>query len=270
MKALLRITVGLVIACSAYASTFRVFDDTAYLNTSIGYGTTNINWIPAYVCNPLTKGGVLPSADTWKDIVLEWNVYPSYPLVIDCEDLYFTDDSTADLYLEIMSTLQTWASDVIPSGQIIGWYGLSGNTIVGLYDHYRSLIANYSDHAFFPSAYTYSSSITTWHTSLTTVLEKINTINDSLPVWPYTWPQYHGNYSFIPSNLWEEELEILAENSDVDGFVIWGGKNHAVCDDACQDVAGTEPWLNVTRTFLDSLYGIYSGDASVSGSQLFS
>ncbi|KAJ5304322.1 uncharacterized protein N7443_003982 [Penicillium atrosanguineum] len=270
MKNLLRHTVGFASACSAYASSFHVFDNTAYLNTSIGYGTTNINWIPAYVCNPLTEGGVLPSADAWKEIVLEWNVYPSYPLVIDCEDLYFNDDSKADLYLEIMSTLQTWAADVIPSGQVIGWYGLSGNTVSGLYDHYRSLIANYSSHAFFPSAYTYSSSLTTWHTSLTTVLKTINTINDSLPVWPYTWPQYHGNYSFIPSDLWEDELEILADNADVNGFVIWGGKNHAVCNDNCQDIAGTEPWLNVTRTYLKTLYGIYSGGAAVAGSQLFS
>ncbi|KAJ5654394.1 hypothetical protein N7490_001397 [Penicillium lividum] len=270
MKTLFQQTVGLAIACSTFAASFHVFDNTAYTNTSIGYGTTNINWIPAYVCNPLTEDGVLPSADVWKAIVLEWNVYPSYPLVIDCEKIYFTSTSTADLHLEMMSTLQTWAADVIPSGQIIGWYGLSGNTISSLYDHYRSLIANYTSHAFFPSAYTFSDSISTWETSLTSVLKKINTINDSLPIWPYTWPQYHGNYSFLPSTLWEDELNYLADNSGVDGFVIWGGKNHAVCNDTCQSTAGQQPWLNVTRTYLDSLYGIYSGDAKVEGAQVFS
>ncbi|KAJ5925171.1 hypothetical protein N7454_007810 [Penicillium verhagenii] len=254
---------------SSIASTFRVFDNTAYTNTSIGYGSTNINWIPAYVCNPLTTGGVLPSANEWKSVVQEWNVYPSYPLVIDCEDLYFTSTSTAALYLEIMSTLQTWAADVIPEGQIIGWYGLSGNTISSLYGNYRSLIANYSNHAFFPSAYTYSDSLSTWSSSLSSVIEVINTINDSLPIWPYTWPQYHGNYSFIPEDLWQSELESLAGNADLDGFVIWGGKNHAVCDDACQEIAGDEPWLNVTRTFLENLYGLFGSEAQKTGAQLF-
>ncbi|KAJ5762905.1 hypothetical protein N7533_001586 [Penicillium manginii] len=254
---------------SGFASTFHVFDNTAYTNTSIGYGSSNINWIPAYVCNPLTEGGVLPSADIWKAIVLEWNVYPSYPLVLDCEDLYFTSTSTADLYLEIMSTLQTWAADVIPEGQIIGWYGLSGNTISSLYDHYRSLISNYTNHAFFPSAYTFSDSISTWNKSLTSVVNVINTIDNTLPIWPYTWPQYHGNYSFIPEDLWQRELEALASNSNLDGFVVWGGKNHVVCDDACQSIAGDEPWLNITREYLNTLYGIYSGVAQKSGSQLF-
>lgn len=254
---------------TALASTFHVFDNTAYTNTSIGYGSTNINWIPAYVCNPLTKGGVLPSADDWKAIVLEWNVYPSYPLVLDCENLYFTSTSTADLYLRIMSTLQTWAADVIPEGQIIGWYGLSGNTIPSLYDHYRSLISNHSNHAFFPSAYTFSDSISTWNNSLTSVVNVINTIDNTLPIWPYTWPQYHGNYSFIPGELWQRELEVLAANNNLDGFVIWGGKNHAVCGDTCQAAAGSEPWLELTRQYLDALYGIYSGSAQKSGAQLF-
>lgn len=254
----------------AVGSTFRVFDNTAYTNTSIGYGTTSINWIPAYVCNPLTEGGVLPAVAEWKGIVQQWNIYPSYPLVLDCEDLYFNDASTADLHLEIMSTLQTWAADVVPDDQIIGWYGLSGNTISSLYDHYRSLIANYTNHAFFPSAYTFSDNLATWNNSLSSVVKVVQTIDDSLPIWPYTWPQYHGNYSFIPEDLWQKELEILTNYNDLDGFVIWGGKNHAVCNGACQAIAGQQPWLNITRDHLNGLYAIYGGSAKKSGAQLFS
>ncbi|KAL2856098.1 hypothetical protein BJX68DRAFT_263593 [Aspergillus pseudodeflectus] len=263
----------LVTAClvgSAAASPFRVFDNTAYTNTSIGYGTTNINWIPAYVCNPLTKGGLLPSEDSWKEIVLQWNVYPGYPLVLDCEAIYFTSTSTADRYLEIMSTLQTWAAEVVPADQIIGWYGLSGNTVSSLYGHYRSLIANHSNHAFFPSAYTFTSSLSTWNTSLASVLAKIKQIDDTLPVWPYMWPQYHGNYSFYPVGLWEEQLDALAGNPDVDGLVIWGGKNHAVCDDECQAVAGQQPWLKATRSWLVELYQLYTGGSGRDGAQVFS
>jgi hypothetical protein len=254
---------------STLASSFRVFDNTAYTNTSVGYGSTNINWIPAYVCNPLTEGGTIPSADVWKAIVLEWNVYPSYPLVLACEVLYFTSSSTAGLYLKVMSTLQTWAADVFPEGQIIGWYSLSRNTISSLYGHYQELIGNYSNHAFFPSAYTFSDSISTWNKSLTSVINVINTINDTLPIWPYIWPQYHGNYSFIPGDLWQQELELLEANRNLEGFVIWGGKNHAVCNDTYQATAALEPWLNITREYLDTLYGVYGGAARKVGAQLF-
>jgi hypothetical protein len=64
-------------------------------------------------------------------------------------------------------------------------------------------------------------------------------------------------------------LEALASNEHVDGFVIWGGKNHAVCNDACQIVAGKEPWLNITRIYLDNLYGIYGSEVKETGAQLF-
>ncbi|TQB73018.1 hypothetical protein MPDQ_006268 [Monascus purpureus] len=252
-----------------HGAQFRVFDNTAYTNTSIGYGATPINWIPAYVCNPLTKGSVLPPAETWKAIVREWNIHPGYPLVLDCENIYFTSTENADQNLEIMSALQTWAADVVSPNQIIGWYGLSGNTIPAMYGHYRSLIANYSRHAFFPSAYTFTDSFDDWEKKLDSVVGVIKEINGSLPVWPYTWPQYHNNYTFFPVDLWERELQALAENEDLDGFVIWGGKNHAVCNDACQATAGQQPWLNTTRSFLSDLYGLFNGLAKREGAQVF-
>ncbi|RMZ80822.1 hypothetical protein DV737_g2877, partial [Chaetothyriales sp. CBS 132003] len=248
---------------------FRVFDNTAYVNTSIGYGTTNINWIPNYVCHPLIAEGVLPPTEQWKAIVRQWNIYPGYPLVLDCEDLYFNNVSNADQTLQTLSVLQTWAAEVVPADQIIGWYGLTGNTIPDLYDHYRSLIANHSAHAFFPSAYTYTDNFTSWVSSLDSVVTIIKDINDSLPIWPYTWPQYHNNYTFFPVDLWQQELQSLAENDDINGFVIWGGKNHAVCNDSCQATAGLQPWLNATRNYLVDLYGLYGGNAQKYGAQGF-
>ena len=259
-----------LIGTSAAAANFRVFDSTSYTNTTIGYGASNINWIPDYVCSPLVQDGALPTKDNWQSIVLEWSAYPGYPLVLDCENVYLTSASTADHNLEAMKTLQTWAAQVLPKGQIIGWYGLSGNTATSLYGHYRDLIANHSAHAFFPSAYTFSSSIGSWNTSLNTVIGKIKDIDASIPAWPFVWPQYHDSpYAFFSVELWENELQILTANTNVNGFVVWGGKNHHVCGDACQAVAGTNPWLNATRQYLANLYGVYSGNAQRAGVQAF-
>ncbi|ERS97685.1 hypothetical protein HMPREF1624_05856 [Sporothrix schenckii ATCC 58251] len=256
---------------AASATAFRVFDNTAYTNTSIGFGTSNINWIPNYVCSPLLAGGSLPSEAVWKATVLQWITYPGYPLVLDCEQLYFNNAATADINLLWLSTLQTWAAQVLPANSIVGWYGLVGNTNTAFYDHYRTLIANHTPTAFFPSAYTFTNSFSTWKSSLATVTATAHAINRSVPIVPYTWPQYHGNYSFLPVDLWQQELTYLASQSaSLAGFIIWGGKNHAVCNDACQATAGQQPWLKATRTFLSSLYGLYNGSPMLPGAQVFS
>ncbi|KAM3504259.1 hypothetical protein MY11210_008417 [Beauveria gryllotalpidicola] len=252
------------------ASPFFVFDSTAYTNTTIGFGTSNINWIPAYVCDPLVADGALPTRQDWQGIVAQWAVYPGYPLVLDCENIYLDSAETADANLATMQTLQTWAAAVLPAGQIIGWYGLAGNTPEALYEYYQALIANHSSHAFFPSAYTFSDSLSTWSDALDTVLAQSKAINGTLPVWPFMWPQYHNSpYSFYPVSLWQSQLQALEGNADVDGFVVWGGKNHDVCDDACQNVAGEQPWLNATRSFLEELYGIFNQSPERSGRQEF-
>lgn len=256
---------------AAMGASFRVFDSTAYTNTSIDYGSSNINWIPNYVCSPLVRGGSLPSAAEWQAIVLEWNVYPGYPLVLECESLYLDSASTADGHLEAMKRLQTWAARVLPEGQIIGWYGLAGNTAAPLYGHYRSLIANHSSHAFFPSAYTFSGSLGAWNASLHAVMGKIKAIDASLPVWPFVWPQYHGSpYAFYDVRLWRAQLRVLTGDAAVSGFVVWGGKNHQVCDDGCQAAVGRQPWLQATRAHLKDLYGVYGAKPQRDGGQLFS
>ncbi len=207
-KPLLAALAGLALQ-AAVAAGFRVFDNTAYTNTSIGFGSSNINWIPNYVCSPLLAGGSLPPAETWKAVVRQWAVYPGAPLVLDCEQLYLNDAATADTNLAWLAALQTWAAEVLPRGSVVGWYGLVGNTDAALYGHYRALIANHTPTAFFPSAYTFTDSHATWAASLTKVLAAAGAIDRSLPVVPYTWPQYHGNYSFFPVDLWTQEWEWL-------------------------------------------------------------
>ena len=48
----------------------------------------------------------------------------------------------------------------------------------------------------------------------------------------------------------ECELQALSENSDINGLVIWGAKNHAVCNNACEAKAGQQLWLDATWLFL--------------------
>ncbi|KAH8707316.1 hypothetical protein HC256_010592 [Beauveria bassiana] len=260
----------LAISRLASASPFFVFDSTAYTNTTIGFGTSHINWMPAYVCNPLVADGALPTQQAWRRIVTQWAVHPGYPLVLDCENIYLSSAATADANLATMQTLQTWAAAVLPRGQIIGWYGLAGNTPPALFGHYRKLIANHSSHALFPSAYTFSGSFDEWSERLGTVLAQSKAIDGALPVWPFVWPQYHNSpFAFYPVSLWESQLKALEGHEDVDGFVVWGGKNHAVCNDACQRVAGEQPWLDATRAFLGELYGIFNQSPERSGRQAF-
>ncbi|KAM3543544.1 hypothetical protein ARSEF1564_003596 [Beauveria bassiana] len=195
----------LAISRLASASPLFVFDSTAYTNTTIGFGTSHINWIPAYVCNPLVADGALPTQQAWQRIVTPW------------------------------ATLQTWAAAVLPrgEGQIIG-----------------------CSHALFPSAYTFSGSFDEWRERLGTVIAQSKAIDGALPVWPFVWPQYHNSpFAFYPVSLWQSQLRALEGHEDVDGFVVWGGKNHAVCNDACQRIAGEQPWLEATRSFLGELYG---------------
>ena len=54
-------TLATLSGLASSATAFRVFDNTAYTNTSIGFGTSNIKWIPNYVCSPLLAAGSLPS-----------------------------------------------------------------------------------------------------------------------------------------------------------------------------------------------------------------
>lgn len=231
----------------------QIFDNTAYKDAAIGAGTLHINWIPNYICQPLIANNSVPSESEWKGIVRQWHQYSGQPLVLDCEDLYLTSTQTANHNLEVMLTLQTWASEEFDNERI-GWYGLAGNTNVDLYDAYRQLIANRSNHAFFPSAYTFSSDFNTWNTTLVSRIATSNAIDSTLPIFPHIWPQYHDNpYNFMPVNLWKRELDTLAETSGIDGFVIWGGNNPTICNASCQATAGDQPWLNATRRFLAEL-----------------
>ncbi|KAM3543496.1 hypothetical protein ARSEF1564_003548 [Beauveria bassiana] len=218
----------LAISRLASASPLFVFDSTAYTNTTIGFGTSHINWIPAYVCNPLVADGALPTQQAWQRIVTPWAVHPGYPLVLDCENICLKSAATADANLATIS------------------------------------------HALFPSAYTFSGSFDEWRERLGTVIAQSKAIDGALPVWPFVWPQYHNSpFAFYPVSLWQSQLRALEGHEDVDGFVVWGGKNHAVCNDACQRIAGEQPWLEATRSFLGELYGIFNQSPERSGRQAF-
>ncbi|MFJ4675865.1 discoidin domain-containing protein [Kitasatospora sp. NPDC088783] len=234
---------------------FTLYDDTAYAGVDIGHGAVPANLVPNRVCTPLVAGGALPAEATWKSLVAQYDTHPDAPLVLDCESLYLTGDAaTAADHLNRLATLQTWARQVAPT-QLIGWYGLLGNTATAHQGLYRQLIAQDRNTAFFPSAYTYATGYDSWLTTLKGNLAAAAQIDPAVPVLPYVWPQYHDgtgalSLTWVPAAQFAFQLATL-HDLGLPGAVIWGGSNPAVCDTACQSGAGSQGWLPATRAFLD-------------------
>lgn len=240
----------------AHAATgFTLYDDTAYASATIGHGAVPANLVPNRVCTPLVTGGALPAEADWKALVTQYNTHPGAPLVLDCESLYLTGTAaTAADHLNRLATLQSWARQVAPT-QLIGWYGLLGNTATSYQGLYRQLIAQDRNTAFFPSAYTYATGYDSWLATLKANLATAAQIDPALPVLPYIWPQYHDgtgalSFTWVPAAQFAFQLATL-HDLGLPGAVIWGGSNPAVCDTACQNSAGSQGWLPATRAFLD-------------------
>lgn len=100
--------------------------------------------------------------------------------------------------------------------------------------------------AFFPSLYTITPNQTDWVTRAQTHRQLLEKLDNSKPVYPFIWPEYHdqgGKYppgSYIPEEYWEIQLKWLKENAD--GFVIWGGHNQTFSPDM--------RWWQTTKTFI--------------------
>ncbi|GLW70981.1 hypothetical protein Kpho02_32800 [Kitasatospora phosalacinea] len=240
----------------AHAATgFTLYDDTAYATAVVGHGAVPANLVPNRVCTPLVAGGALPAEADWKALVAQYDTHADAPLVLDCESLYLTGTAaTAADHLNRLATLQSWARQVAPN-QLIGWYGLLGNTATAHQGLYRQLIAQDRNTAFFPSAYTYATGYDSWLATLKANLATAAQIDPALPVLPYIWPQYHDgtgalSLTWVPAAQFAFQLAAL-HDLGLPGAVIWGGSNPAVCDAACQNGAGSQGWLPATRAFLD-------------------
>jgi F5/8 type C domain len=246
---------------AAYAAspTFTLYDDTAYTSATIGHGAVAASLVPNFACQALFSGGATPTQSQWQSLVQQDNVHPGAPLVLDCENLYLNGSaSAAAANLAELQQLQSWARAVAPT-QVIGWYGLLGNTSSANYSRYQQLIAQDPNTAFFPSAYTFSTNETTWVTTLTANIAAAANINVAVPVLPYIWPQYHQGSSpsslsltFVPGAQWSFELATL-HDLGLSGAVAWGGSNSSTCDATCQSTAGSQTWLPATQAFLDWL-----------------
>ncbi|MFJ9690716.1 discoidin domain-containing protein [Kitasatospora sp. NPDC101183] len=234
---------------------FTLYDDTAYASASIGHGAVAANLVPNRICTPLVTGGAMPTQAQWTALVLQYDTHPDAPLVLDCESLYLTGDAaTAADHLARLAQLQSWARQAAPT-QLIGWYGLLGNTSAANQGLYRQLIAQDRNTAFFPSAYTYATGYDSWLATLKANLATAAQIDPAVPVLPYVWPQYHDgtgalSLTWVPAAQFGFELATL-HDLGLSGAVIWGGGNPAVCDSTCQSTAGSQGWLPATQTFLD-------------------
>lgn len=255
------------VAQATTLSTFTVYDNSAYSSATIGHGSVASNLLPNAVCASATSSGTtMPSEATWKSDVDSADVNGSAPLVLDCENLYLNGSSPQPLATveSDLSQLQSWARQEATSlgftGQIIGWYGLANTTPSANYSYYQDLLAQDSNTAFFPSAYTFSSSEETWDSTLQASVTNAKAISSSTPIFPYVWPQYHAGSSpssisltWIPKAQWSVELAQIAE-SGLNGLVVWGGSTiSGTCDSTCESGAGSQDWLPATQSFLDSL-----------------
>lgn len=234
---------------------FTLYDDTAYASAPVGHGAVAANLVPNRVRTPLVTGGAMPTQALWTSLVVQYNTHPDSPLVLDCESLYLTGDpTTAADHLARLAQLQSWARQAAPT-QLIGWYGLSGNTTTANQGLYRQLIAQDRNTAFFPSAYTYATGYDSWLATLKANLAAAAQIDPTVPVLPYVWPQYHDgtgalSLTWVPAAQFGFELATL-HDLGLPGAVIWGGGNPAVCDSTCQSSAGSQGWLPATQAFLD-------------------
>lgn len=242
------------------ATTFTLYNNTAYTSASIGDGAVVSNLLPNSTCGPLTASGAMPTESVWQADVEAVDTNPSGALVLDCEDLYLngTGSGVVTTYNDLLQ-LQTWARDVEPD-QLIGWYGLLNNTTSANYSYYQDLLAADSNTAFFPSLYTYDASEEDWDTTLSTDMTTASAISSSTPTYPYVWPQYHQgstpsslSETFIPAAQWSVELATIQEEG-LAGAVVWGGSaSSGTCDSTCESEAGTEGWLAATQGFLTYL-----------------
>ncbi|MFI6151680.1 discoidin domain-containing protein [Kitasatospora sp. NPDC051170] len=234
---------------------FTLYDDTAYASAPIGHGAVPANLVPNRLCTPLVTGTAMPTQAQWTALVVQYNTRLDSPLVLDCESLYLTGDAaTAADHLTRLAQLQSWARQAAPA-QLIGWYGLLGNTGTANQGLYRQLIAQDRNTAFFPSAYTYATGYDSWLATLKANLAAAAQIDPAVPVLPYVWPQYHDgtgalSLTWVPAAQFGFELATL-HDLGLPGAVIWGGGNPAVCDSTCQSGAGSQGWLPATRAFLD-------------------
>jgi hypothetical protein len=210
------------------AGTFVMYDNTSYTSATIGNGAVTSNLVPNSTCGPLVANGAMPTQAQLQSIVQADDTNPEGALVLDCESLYLTGSaSTAATHYQDLLQLQQWARAVEPD-QVIGWYGLLGNTSSSYYSYYQDLIA------------------------------AAPAINSTVPIYPYVWPQYHQGSSpstlsltFIPAAQWSEELATIQEEH-LAGVVVWGGSSTSgTCDATCESTAGNQGWLPATQQFLN-------------------
>ncbi|WP_055585890.1 discoidin domain-containing protein [Peterkaempfera griseoplana] len=260
LSALLCLAAPATPAAASAAPGFTVFDNTSYTSASLGNGAVVTNLVPNSVCSPLVQSGALPTQAQWQQIVQTYDTHPGGPLVLDCESLYLTGTATtAAKHYSQLAQLQSWARQVEPD-QLIGWYGLLGNTDSAYNSSYQQLIAQDPHTAFFPSAYTFSTSEETWDSTLSTNVTHAAAIDANIPVYPYIWPQYHQGSSpsslsltFVPAAQWSFELATLHEVG-IAGAVVWGGlSTSGTCDATCESQAGSGGWFSATKSFLQSL-----------------
>lgn len=245
---------------------FTVFDATEYPNMTIGYGTSPINHVPDYECDPLLKKG-LPSEKDWKKLIEKFALFPGYPMQLDCQGILephgINEDNT-----QVMKTLQTWSAQVLPNNTIIGWFNLIEHTNVTNSRFYLDIIANYSNQAFFPAPILWDAVLKSWKRRITLQVGVAKNLGPELPLWPVLLTPIDDMARIWVDN-WKKQIEWLIENVAVNGFVVRGPGSYLPCVEDCLDRAPKSRWLRALRQRLTKLYGLYGDVPQREGAQVF-
>jgi hypothetical protein len=236
------------------ASAFTVYDNAAYPNVNLehlGAVRSNIVYEAPVAqlaaqqprdfrgARPYWAELALPPRATYEALVRRTVHYPG-PVVLDFETLYLRGSAaTAHRRFQKLQKLLAWTHEAVP-GRTVGYYGVIGNTA----PRYLSLERRLATHenALFPSLYTFSDSLTAWHSRFRQIMAEAAHVAPGKPVYAYLRPQYHegtklaGRY-LTPSH-WSYELRVARQLCS--GVVIWGPRTSDP----------DQRWVKATGSFL--------------------
>lgn len=227
-------------ATPAHAASFTFYNDTSYPNADLGtnFGMTDSaviydDWNMS--CSTTGCSNVPAQGNFEWEVRQQVSAYKASanaPITLDFENILpvsATSAAQAAQEVTLLHELITWAHDAEPSAPI-GEYSYDYSTS---YNSYTAQLytSGYLDY-FAPSLYTRWSTMAQWQTELNAAVANDHSIDSSLPIYPYIWPQYDNQSTkpFTTYTDWDRQLK--AVEAQTQGAIVWSGTT-ALGSSAC-------------------------------------